>query len=119
MPAPDVSNTLRDAASGAPLTPIEHEVAKIVASILELENLGQLQSVGRDDNFFLLGGHSLLGTQLIVRIREIFGVEMGLASLFDNPTVAGIAAEIDRLTPAGEEIFLKSDSSTSPVAQVS
>lgn len=90
LPAPDASNILRDAPSPAPLDRVEQEVASIAASLLELE------CVGRDDNFFLLGGHSLLGTQLIMRIRSVFGVDMSLASLFDNPTVAGIAAEIHR-----------------------
>jgi acyl carrier protein len=110
LPAPDASNMLRDAPSPEPFTAIEIEVAEIVATLLELE------SVSRDDNFFLLGGHSLLGTQLITRIRGVFGVEVSLASLFDNPTVRGIAAEIDRLTSAAEEIFLKNESSTSPEA---
>jgi len=42
----------------------------------------------------------LLGTQLIARIRDTFGVDLALRNLFDNPTVAGIAKEIERLVHA-------------------
>ncbi len=91
LPEPDATNILRDAASPPPSTPVEKEVAAMVASLLQME------SVARDDNFFLLGGHSLLGTQLIARIREKFSVEFNIAALFDHPTVAEIAAEIDRM----------------------
>jgi hypothetical protein len=45
----------------------------------------------------MLGGHSLLGTQLIARTRDTFGVELSLRSLFDSPTIAALAAEIERL----------------------
>lgn len=93
LPAPDASNILRDAPSPIPLDGLEQEVANLVADLLELE------SVGRDDNFFLLGGHSLLGTQLIMKIRATFGVDLSLAVLFDNPTIGAIADEIHRLIP--------------------
>jgi phthiocerol/phenolphthiocerol synthesis type-I polyketide synthase E len=58
--------------------------------------LGGIQ-VGAHDNFFTLGGHSLLGAQLIARIRENFGVEISLRKLFEEPTVRGMAVEIERL----------------------
>ena len=47
-----------------------------------------------DQNFFLLGGHSMLGAQLIVRLENLFGVEISLRYLFDHPTLAEIAAEV-------------------------
>jgi acyl carrier protein len=50
-----------------------------------------------NDNFFLLGGHSLLGTQLIARISETFGVDLTLLKLFDHPTVAEMSSEIEEL----------------------
>jgi hypothetical protein len=50
-----------------------------------------------DDNFFMLGGHSLLGAQLIARIQRAFGCSVSLRSLFANPTIAELAAEVDRL----------------------
>jgi acyl carrier protein len=50
-----------------------------------------------NDNFFFLGGHSLLGTQLIARVRDSFGVELPLRTVFDLPTVAEISAAIENL----------------------
>lgn len=52
--------------------------------------------MGRQDNFFLLGGHSLLGAQLIVRAREKFGVQLTLRDLFETQTVAKLAERVER-----------------------
>jgi len=91
LPAPTPANTVRDDGFLGPRTLVEKRVVGIVAPLL-----GLLQ-VSMEDNFFLLGGHSLLGTQLIARIRDTFGVELSLRSLFDAPTVAKLSAEIERL----------------------
>jgi acyl-coenzyme A synthetase/AMP-(fatty) acid ligase/acyl carrier protein len=90
LPAPDASNTLRDGELVAPRTEVETELAVILSALLAVEG------VSVEDNFFLLGGHSLLGTQLIVRVRDVFGVELSLRTLFDAPTIADLAAEIER-----------------------
>ena len=55
---------------------------------------------GVDDDFFLLGGHSLLGTQVIVRARDAFGVELNLFHLFEGRTVASLAAKVEELVLA-------------------
>jgi amino acid adenylation domain-containing protein len=91
LPEPDPANTLRDAAFEEPRTGVEKRVAALVQELLGLER------VSRDDNFFLLGGHSLMGTQLIGRIRGIFAVELSLRTIFDAPTVARLSGQIERL----------------------
>jgi len=91
LPEPDPENTLRDDPFTAPSTPIEQRLSKLLTTLLNLNE------VSINDNFFLLGGHSLLGTQLIGRIRGAFGVELGLRTLFDTPTIAELSTEIEQL----------------------
>ncbi|GAC1312409.1 MAG: hypothetical protein NVSMB21_22930 [Vulcanimicrobiaceae bacterium] len=85
----------RDGASVAPQTPTEIALAAIVATLLRLDG------VSATENFFVLGGHSLLGTQVIARVRDAFGVRIGLRYLFEHPTVAELALEVDRLRAEG------------------
>ncbi|MHB8599878.1 MAG: non-ribosomal peptide synthetase [Ktedonobacteraceae bacterium] len=93
-PPADNADMLREDADDAPITPTEEVLGKIIAPLLGLER------VGREENFFLLGGHSLFGTQVIMRVAETFGVEMTLRTLFDAPTVAQLAQKIEQLTLA-------------------
>lgn len=103
LPHPDTSNTIRSTSLELARSPLEAQLAKIVSKLLELEQ------VGVNDNFFLIGGHSLLGTQLIAHIRDSFGVELTLRSLFDNPTIAGISAEIESAANAAERTAASND----------
>ena len=91
LPAPDATNMMQDGAIVAPGTPTEERLAEIVTSLLGLEQ------VSIDDNFFMLGGHSLLGTQVITRVAETFGVDLSLHMLFKAPTVRLLAAEVEQL----------------------
>jgi acyl carrier protein len=91
LPAPNDANMLRSAPSAPAESPVESQVAAIVATLLGL------QQVGADVNFFLLGGHSLLATQVISRVRDTFDVDISLRMLFEAPTVAQLSAEIERL----------------------
>ena len=91
LPAPCNENTLRDATFNAPRTQVEKTVSELLGGLI-----GASQ-VDVEANFFALGGHSLVGAQLIARVRRVFGVEMSLRVLFDGPTVAELSAEIERL----------------------
>ena len=68
-----------------PVNPTHKQLAEIWIQVLGIER------VGVHDNFFELGGHSLLATQVISRIRAALGVELGLRSVFEGPTVAELS----------------------------
>jgi amino acid adenylation domain-containing protein len=75
-----------------PRNETEETLAAIWAQVIHLEQ------VGIDENFFDLGGHSLLATQVMSRVRQIFGVDLQLRSLLENPTVAGLALQVEKAT---------------------
>jgi len=91
----------RAAASVAPRTADERAVAEIFAAVLGVERIGV------EDSFFELGGHSLLATQVVSRLRQTFAVELPLRTLFETPTVAGVAAAVasvvQKRTPPAED----------------
>jgi hypothetical protein len=85
LPAPEHIRPRMAQAYVAPRTPTEEILAGIYADVLGLQRVGVL------DNFFEMGGHSLLAIQVIVRMRASFRIEMPLHHMFEQPTVAGLA----------------------------
>jgi amino acid adenylation domain-containing protein len=74
--------------SAAPRTPIEEVAAGIWAEVLGLEH------VGRGDDFFAIGGHSLVAARVVTRVRERLGVDLPLRALFEAPRLESFAARI-------------------------
>ena len=91
LPAPESANVLRDQEFTGWQSIVEERLAAVIAPLLQVDR------VGPHDNFFLMGGHSLLGTQLLAKISETFGVELTLLGLFDHPTLAEMSSEIEKL----------------------
>jgi amino acid adenylation domain-containing protein len=92
LPAPGLASAAGEADHDVgPMSELEVALAAMIRELLHLD------SVGSNENFFVLGGHSLLGAQLLGRVRDRFGVEMGLRSLFEHPTVSDLASEVERL----------------------
>ncbi|HYG62804.1 MAG TPA: amino acid adenylation domain-containing protein, partial [Thermoanaerobaculia bacterium] len=79
----------------APRNGFEEILADIWAAVLGRER------VGAQDDFFALGGHSLLGVQVISRVRAAFGVELPVRALFNARTIAGLAALVEEATRGG------------------
>ena len=89
LPSPDFAS-VELPPTLAPRTSVEAELVQIWTNVLGVQ-------VGISDNFFELGGHSLLATQLVSRIRDRFGVEVPLRSLFETPTIMAMAQHIDAI----------------------
>jgi acyl carrier protein len=88
LPAPNQQRARAERSFVAPRTPLEEAVAELWAQVLKVER------VGIEDDFFELGGHSLLVTQVISRIRNRLDVDLPLRTIFEHPTVAGLALAI-------------------------
>ena len=92
LPAP----ALEGEAYAAPEGAVEELLAELWRDLLGVAR------VGRHDNFFDLGGHSLLATRLVSRVRSVLGVALSLRSLFERPTVAGLAGLVSGASRTAE-----------------
>jgi len=90
MPAPLRQSHCDEESRRLPRTPVEELIAQTWAEILRVEH------VRSNDDFFALGGHSLLATQVMARMRSNFGVDLPLRLIFESPTVAALATEVER-----------------------
>jgi amino acid adenylation domain-containing protein len=81
----------------APRTVVEEIIVGIYEELLRLKGLGV------KDNFFELGGHSLMAMQAVTRLRDAFGVEIGVINIFEQPTAEGLAGRIEKAIKAGNE----------------
>ena len=107
LPEPD--RTLREEAkaSRGPSTETEQRIADIWADALGLDRIGVF------DDFFSLGGHSLMGAEVVERVRAVYDVELPLGRLFESPTVASVAEYVDgALAESGPA------ASTAPITRV-
>src|SRR5204862_2161101 len=75
-----------------PQTDTERRLAEIWSQVLDIEDIGV------HDNFFALGGHSLMAIKLVARVRDSLGVEVPLRMVFESPTIAAFAAAIGELS---------------------
>jgi amino acid adenylation domain-containing protein len=88
LPAPDHARPGTSTPFVAPRSAIENRIAQIWTDVLGVEQIGV------NDSFFDLGGHSLLATRVISRVREALQIELPLRTLFETPTVAGLAQAV-------------------------
>jgi len=90
LPAPEADVSEND--FEPPVTAMEEAIAGLWRELLGIKR------IGRRDNFFESGGHSLVAMQLVGRVRDQFGVALPLKNLFERPTIAGLAQVIDALS---------------------
>jgi thioesterase domain-containing protein/acyl carrier protein len=98
LPAPSEEAFVRQTYE-MPRGEIEVMLANIWIGLLKVEK------ISRHDNFFTLGGHSLLAMLMVSRIRNTFGIEISLRTLFEAPTIAGLAQRLLKSDGARADLF--------------
>jgi acyl carrier protein len=94
----DVERLIGLSAGNLRVTNDDEPVSDTEAQLCDIcQKLLSVPRVGRNDNFFQLGGHSLLSMQLISRLRDTFHIELPLRTLFETSTMAGLAEQIDSI----------------------
>ncbi len=95
LPVPEKSRPELEEAYTAPRSELEQRIAEVIKDVLKIEQVGVL------DNFFDLGGHSLLLARAHARLREQLDRELSLIDLFKHPTVASLAAALSSTAESG------------------
>jgi amino acid adenylation domain-containing protein len=96
LPEPDAAQPAAPGVRVAPRTETEERLCAIWGEALGMAPPGP----GIEDDFFDLGGHSLMAVRIVTTIRSSFGIEIGMRHLFEQPTIAGLAAIVDMLAVA-------------------
>jgi amino acid adenylation domain-containing protein len=107
LPEPEGSESDLHEDYVAPRTALEEQLTAIWIDVLNLK------SVGVYHNFFAVGGHSLLITQILVRVQENLQVTLPVRTMFKNPTIAGLAEAIEHMQSRTNELRKQSVSSVS------
>jgi acyl carrier protein len=100
LPSPENSRDNQEGGAILPRTQIEELIADIWRDVLKIDNLGI------HDNFFALGGHSILAIQIISRLRDTFDKEVPLQLLFNCPTIATIADQLTSIRRENKPVSL-------------
>ncbi len=111
LPAPGGEALAPDREHVPPRSPLEKKLAQIWAALLPVE------APGIHDNFFDLGGHSLIAVQMISRVRSVWGVDLPIRTIFETPTIAQIAAAVDALREAAEKSEATAADTIQPVSR--
>lgn len=107
LPDPSEGELSRGVEYLGPRNNVEETLVQIFQEVLDLERVGVY------DNFFTIGGHSLNATRIVARIYQEMEVQIPLRRFFQNPTIAGLASEIQtaarstyrRITPRGRQAY--------------
>ncbi|MEW6735278.1 MAG: amino acid adenylation domain-containing protein, partial [Acidobacteriota bacterium] len=113
LPAPDAARPQLVEAYTSSRNKIEEILVSIWTEILGIVN------IGIHDNFFDLGGRSLNATQVMSRVKKVFNIELPLQSLFESPTVAGLAENIEKARSQASDLTTSVKSSDLPIVPVS
>src|SRR5439155_4905511 len=88
LPSVDGARPELERAYVPPETPVQEALASIWEQVLGVDR------VGVDDDFFDLGGHSMLAVMMLARVRDALGLELRLAQVFDGPTIRELSGEV-------------------------
>jgi surfactin family lipopeptide synthetase A len=88
LPAPDGSRPQLERPYAAPETPVQETLVSVWRDVLGIDR------VGIDDDFFNLGGHSMLAVRMVARVRDALGLELELAQVFERPTIRELSGSV-------------------------